>query len=387
MSRLTAAKIKSLSQPGKYGDGNGLYLRVALGGSKSWIQRVTIAGKRRDIGLGGFPTVSLARARQLTADNRSSIAEGRNPLVEKRKSEVPTFREAAEQVLYLRTPTWRSPKTANQWRRSLEKHAFPILGRLPVNEVTSGHVLQVLTPIWTSNPEVARKTRQRILTIMQLALGNGWVDKNPAGEILDGVLPKLPRLVKGHFRSLPYAEVPFALEVVAASRSSEVVKQCLQWVVLTACRSSEARLATWDEINLDDLLWEIPKERMKAARPHRVPLSAQTVEILDKAQVLDDGSGLIFPSPMRIGKPLSNMTLLKVLRDAGLSDRTVVHGFRSSFRTWCLEQTDVPWAVAESALAHNLGDATEIAYVRTDLFQRRVELMADWGSFVGGRHG
>ena len=207
------------------------------------------------------------------------------------------------------------------------------------------------------------------------------MESNPASEAIDGALPPMPK-VKAHFRALPYQEVGDALRTVGESQASLAAKLCFRFLVLTAARSGEARGATWDEIDLQDRVWRIPPDRMKAGTEHRVPLSKQVLELLVEASILRDESGLVFPSSMKRSSPLSDMTLTKILRSVGLAERATVHGFRSSFKNWTLEQTDTPWAVSEAALAHILGNSTEQAYARSDLFERRRELMQMWADYV-----
>ena len=209
------------------------------------------------------------------------------------------------------------------------------------------------------------------------------MESNPAGEVIDGALPAMPK-VKAHFRSLPYQEVGSALEEVDTSRASVSGKLCFRFLVLTAARSGEARGVTWDEIALQDPVWRIPSERMKAGIEHRVPLSRQAVDLLGEVSALRDESALVFPSPLKPGSPMSDMTLTKVLRSTGLAERATVHGFRSSFKNWALEQTDTPWTVSEAALAHVLGNSTEQAYARSDLFERRRALMQQWADYLTG---
>ena len=247
-------------------------------------------------------------------------------------------------------------------------------------------MLGVLTPIWggrpeTAIPETARRVRQRIRTVMRWAMAHGFIESNPAGEAIDGALPPMPKL-KAHLRALPYEEVAQALEVVDASQASLAAKFCLRFGVLTAARSGEARGALWDEVDLERTLWTVPAGRMKGGLEHRVPLSDAALAVLREAAKLRDGSGLIFPSPMRPGQPLSDMTLTKVLRATGLAERATVHGFRSSFRDWAAECTSAPHAVMELSLAHRVGSAVEQAYARSDLLDQRRTLMNAWADFV-----
>ena len=261
MGRLTATQIRSLSKPGLHGDGGTLYLVVAPGGSKSWIQRLTIDGKRRDIGLGGFPLVSLAEAREKAFEHRKLARTGGDPLAVKRRAKVPTFREAAEKTFEANRPRWRNAKVGMQ---QLERHAFPVLGDMGVDRIGREDVLRVLTPIWTVKPETARKLRQRIRGTLRWAEAHGHVAYNIAGEGIDGALPAMPA-VKEHYRALPYREVAAALETVDACRASVAAKLCLRFLVLTAARSGEARGATWDEIDVDAREWPKPPLRTSSA--------------------------------------------------------------------------------------------------------------------------
>ena len=380
---LSAAQVKALEEPGRYADSGGLQLYISKGGSKSWVQRITIDGRRRDIGLGGYPSVSLARAREKAAANRTAVADGHDPVAKKHTPATPTFREAARKVHEATKARWRNGKHIESWMQTLERHAMPTLGRTPLDRIGRGDVLRVLDPIWTSRPETARRVRQRMRTIFRWAMAHGFMETNPAGEAIDGALPRMPK-TKEHFRALPYQEVASALETVAVFQASMAVKLCLRFLVLTAARSGEVRGATWDEIDLEGREWRIPRARMKAGMEHRVPLSAQALEVLGQAAALRDESGLVFPSPLKAGAGMSDMTLTKVLRSTGLAGRATVHGFRSSFKNWTMEQTDTPWAVSEAALAHMLGNSTEQAYARSDLFERRRVLMQQWADYLSG---
>lgn len=380
MGKLTITKVKSITRTGLHGDGGTLYLSVAPGGSKSWIQRLAIDGRRRDIGLGGFPLVSLAEARERAFDNRRRARAGGDPLAEKRKARVPTFREATLKVFEANKPRWRNGHHTKSWLQTLERHAMPHIGDMSVDRIGREDVLRVLTPIWGTRIETARRVRQRIRTVLAWAQAHGYIaGDNAAGEGIDGALPAMPA-VKEHFRALPYNEVPDALRIVEESGASLAARLCFRFVVLTAARSGEARGVTWDEIDLDARLWIIPSSRMKAHVEHRVPLSRAAAEVLEQAQTLDDGSGIVFPSPLKRGKALSNMSLTKVLRDNKLADRTTMHGFRSSFRDWCAE-TNKPRELAEAALAHTVG-GVEGAYFRSDLLSKRRRLMDQWAAFI-----
>ena len=379
--RLSATKVKALSDPGRYSDGEGLHLYIGKTESKSWVQRITIDGRRRDVGLGGYPGVSLAQARRRSADNRAAVADGKDPLADKRRPEMPTLKEAAYVVHDANRPRWRNEKHAVSWMQTLERHALPKIGKKRIDKIERADVLMVLTPIWTTRPETARRVRQRLRMIFRWAMAHGFIETNPAGEMIDGALKPMPK-IKAHFRAMPYEEVGLALETVEASQASKAARLSLRFLVLTSARSGEARGATWSEIDLERCVWRIPFRRMKAGLEHRVPLSRQAVELLNEASALRDETDLVFPSPQRRGTQLSDMTLTKVLRSVGLAERATVHGFRSSFKNWTLEQTDTPWAVSEAALAHTLGNSTEQAYARSDLFERRQDLMQMWADYL-----
>ena len=383
MAQLTAAKVRSVTEKGRYGDGAGLYLYVTKSGSKSWIQRIVVNGRRRDIGLGGYPTIGLAEARTRAAANRVVVAEARDPVAEKRRPPKPTFKTAAHQVHQANLPRWRNPKHAAAWIRTLERFAFPAFGNMPVDQIARADVLAVLTPIWSTTPETARRVRQRIRTVMRWAMAHGFIQNNPAGEAIDGALPPMPR-VKDSLRALPYREVSEALKIVEASRSSDSARLCLEFIVLTAARSGEARGALWSEMDLDQALWAVPAARMKGGLEHRVPLSTAALDVVARARKLHDGSDLVFPSPRRTGQPLSDMTLTKVLRDNGLSHLATVHGFRSTFRDWGSETEAASDRVLELALAHRPGNEVERAYARSDLVELRRPVMEAWGEFVCG---
>ena len=282
------------------------------------------------MGLGGHPAISLARAHRRASDNRAGVADGRNILAEKRRPAMPTYRKAALKVHEINRPRWRSAKQTRNWIQTLERHAMPTLADIPVDRIGRAEVLGVLTPIWTTRPETARRVRQRIRTVLW-CMAHGFVEHNVAGEAIDDALPSMPQ-VKEHLGSLPYRKVAATRRTVEESRASLSARLCLRFVVLTAGRSGEARGATWKEFDLDAREWRILGGRMKAGAEHRVPLSDAAIAVLDGVRPLRDDSDLVFPSPAIRGRPLSDMTLTKISRATGLADRATVHGFRSSFR-------------------------------------------------------
>ena len=367
-----------------YADGNALYLVVEPSGNKHWVQRLVIQGKRDRLGLGGFPAVALKQARDNARQNKQKVREGIDPLAEKRREAIPTFAQAAAKVIHLRRPTWKNAKHANQWNQSLKSYASPAIGDVPVGEVTKSQVLEVLEPIWHTKAETARRVLQRIKKVMDWAILQDYRDDNPAGDALDVVLSKTPKF-KRHQAAVAYTEVGQVVELVRDSEAWKVTKLSLEFLILTAARSGEARLAQWSEIDCAATNWTVPAGRMKRDREHRVHLSTEALNILSSARSLSDGTGLVFPSP-KSGNPLSDTTHRKLLIDLDVQAPdgryATPHGFRSSFRDWTLEQTDAPWAVAEAALAHVVGNSTEAAYARSDVFARRRSLMQDWASYL-----
>ncbi|MFH3479236.1 tyrosine-type recombinase/integrase [Xanthobacter variabilis] len=375
---LTAQAVKNATAPGKYFDGHGLYLRVDAGGARQWVQRIVIRGKRCEIGLGSASLVPLAEARAVALDNRRLARSGGDPLQAKREAlAVLTFAESTRKVHELHKPTWKNPKHAAQFLTTLETYAFPRLGKLKVQDVTTADVLAALSPIWTEKPETARRVRQRIGTVMKWAIAQGWRQDNPA-ENIGQALPKVAA-EKEHRKALSHGEVAACLDTVRASRAGLATKLAIEFLVLTAARSGEVREARWDEIDLAAKVWAVPAERMKMKRPHRVPLSPRALAILDAAKALDDASGLIFPGTKQ-GRPLSDMTLSKLIKELGFA--ADVHGFRTSFRTWAQERTNFPREIAEAALAHLSGDAVERAYARSDVFEKRRKMMEAWAAYL-----
>ena len=384
MGELSDLKVRKLNKPGRYTAGDTLYLKVSPSGNKSWIQRLIVRGRRHDLGLGTYPLVSLAKARGKAMDNRALARSGGDPMSVKRMEELlealPTFQELAREHIAENLHSWRNVKHRAQWLSTLETYAFPTIGPLKVKEITRIHVKKVLSPIWTSKPETARRVRQRIRSVMDRAVALEYIDYNPAGDAINGALVK-HRRTKNHHRALPYGDMPQALQAVRQSTARPSVKLAFEMLALTACRSGEVRGMTWDEMNLDEATWTVPRERMKAGKPHRVPLSHRAMVILEEARDLSDGSGVVFTAPRNDGG-LSNMAFTQLLRRLQLD--FVPHGLRSSFRDWAAEQTSTPHAVVERALAHTVRNSSEAAYFRSDLFELRRGLMEEWSAFLEG---
>ena len=382
-NQLSTLQVKNLSVPGTYTDGQGLTLRVHPSGGKNWVLRLTIDGKRRNFGLGGYPDLSLKAARTQAEQMRQLARNGQDPAqhVKAQRIERPTapsFGQAAEHVIKLRAPTWTSERHATQWRESLRLHALPVLGQKPVDAIDTTDVLDILMPIWTAKPETAGRVRQRMATVFDFAIAAGWRADNPCNGALKAALPRRPRQ-RRHHPALPYTEVSKAIDAIRVTPGRDSTKLGLEFLILTAARAGEVRSATWDEINVETGVWHVPAAHMKMRRPHRVPLSTGALAVLEKAPERTT-RGLLFPSSRKQGR-LSNMAFTMLLRRAGYGHITT-HGFRASFRTWALEQTDAPWAAAEAALAHNLGGGEVVAYIHSDLFERRRALMEEWSSYV-----
>jgi len=376
MGKLNPIQVKTLSKPGRYMDGDGLMLEVKASGSKSWVVRLQSDGKRRDYGLGSFKDVGLSEARELARDYRRKVRLGLDPIAARQTvSNTSTFAEAAASVHEEHKRGWKNGKHGAQWLATLKAYAFPSIGRLPVEAVTTGQVRDLLAEIWLTKPETARRVRQRIGTVLDYAHGKGWREPFVMSAV-NKALPKQPRKA-GRFEALPYEEVPSFIGKLRERLS--IGRLALEALILTAARSGEIRLARWSEVDLDAALWTIPAVRMKAGKTHVVPLSKAAVAVFRKAESFrTEGSDLVFPGAKR-GKPLSDMTLLKILRDMKLD--ATVHGFRSSFRDWCAEQTTFSGEVAEAALAHAIPNKVEAAYRRTDFLDKRRKLMDTWAAF------
>lgn len=378
MGKLTAVKIRSLTEPGRYSDGDGLFLEINGKGAASWILRVQNNGKRQDIGLGSTKSVSLKDARDAAFVTRQKIAQGIDPVAERRQERqaIPTFREAAKLVHEEHEKAWKNGKHQSQWIATLTTYAFPKIGDLAVDKIEGPAIREVLIPIWLSKQETARRVRQRIGTVLDWACAKGFRATEAPMRSLSKGLPRQPKK-DGHFAAMPYADVPTFVEKLGERES--VGRLALEALILTATRSGEIRGATWAELDLKAALWTIPAARMKMGKVHIVPLSQPAVAVFERAQRYKAGiSDLVFLG-QDVKKPLSDMTLLKVLRDMDLM--VTVHGFRSAFRDWVAEQTDYSGEVAEAALAHTASNKVEAAYRRTDFLDKRRLLMRDWAAF------
>ena len=376
---LSAAFLRS-APPGRHADGNGLYLFVQPSGTRSWIQRLVVRGRRRELGLGSLALVPLAEAREKALANRKLARQGGDPLAEKRRTEgIPTFAEAAMRVLEQKRDGWRGRRHHREWMSSLRRFAFPRIGKMPVSDVTSADVLEILTPIWHRKASSARRVRQRLRAVLEWAVAMEFRFDNPCDRIGPVLGPQQD--VTEHMQALPHGEVAAAIRTVQAATVPEVAKLAFEFLVLTAARWSEVRWAEWEEIDRDAGVWTVPARRMKANRQHRVPLCGRALEILEAARTLGEGTGpLVFTR--RGGKPLNDKQLRWLVCEQGIA--AVPHGFRSSFRDWAAEETDHPREVIEAALAHVVRNRVEAAYARSDLFERRRRLMNDWSSYLTG---
>ena len=381
---LTAAYVNTVRRPGRYGDGrggNGLSLRVTptpTGGlTKSWIQRLRLNGQTFEMGLGSYPKITLKTARRKAENNARTVSEGRDPRIP--VAVVPTFNESLETVIGLHRDHWKiGGKTEQSWRSTLADHAIPILGHKPVSEITSADVLAVLVPIWAKHRPTAMKVRQRVSAVMKWAIAQGHRGDDPAGDAITEALPKGGHVTTHHL-ALPYDEVGAAIAKIRDTGAWPETKRAFEFLTLTAARSKEARLAEWEEIDLDTATWTVPASHMKMPREHRVPLSRQALAVVEAARAeATELKGLIFPS--QHGKALTDSTISKLVRENDIG--CVPHGMRSSFRDWAAECSDVDSMIADHALAHVVGTASERAYRRTDFFDKRRTLMQEWGDFV-----
>lgn len=382
---LTAIAVRNLKAPGRHADGGGLYLHIRDNGSKNWVLRIKAHGKRRDIGLGVYPDISLTDAREASSDMRRTVAAGGNPIEERKlaRTAKPTFAEAARLVFEARKATWKNPKHRAQWISTLETYAFPEIGDRRIDHIETADVLRVLSAIWLTKPETARRVRQRIGAVMDWAKAAGHRDgENPVAGVGRG-LPKQSAKVK-HHEAMPYGDLPAFMTRLPDLRTDEATKAALAFTILTAARTSEATGADWREIDLEAALWTVPAERMKADRDHRIPLSGAVVAVLERARAFSDGAGYVFPG-RKHGKPLSNMAMLMAMRRA--NETATVHGFRSTFNDWASESTRFPREVVEASLAHAIENRVEAAYRRGDLLDKRRQLMAAWGDFATGARG
>ena len=377
---LTKRKIEKLSEPGLHADERTLYLKVAAGGSKSWVQRIVVNGKRHDLGLGGWPTIPLEDARNLAIANRRKVTLGENIVKPKHEAaSIPTFREAAEQVITLRMPGWKEgEKRAQAWRSIFERYVYTSLGNRKVSEIQTYEIMSIVEPLWSTKHETAMKVRQRVGVVMAWAKVKAFRSDNPV-EALSAGLPKHEGLRK-HYKMIPHAKVGDAIKTIQNSGAYPTTVMCLEFTILCAVRPSEARLARWSEINLEEKIWTIPAYRMKAKREHRVPLSVRALAVLDEVKPYrEQDHDLIFPAAQ--GGPLSDSTVSKLCRENGIDG--VPHGLsRACFRSWCAD-ANVERELAESCLAHVVG-GVEQAYQRSDLLARRAVVLQRWCDYIGG---
>lgn len=389
-NRLTSVTINAKKLPGYYADGNGLYLQVSASGAKSWVLRFSLNKRAREMGLGSLADRSLAEAREQARKYRQKLAEGIDPIVQRKAQRASnlqaaiqrrTFEQCAREYYASHEKGWKNAKHAAQWINTLAAYAFPIFGSKDVSDVSKADILRALEPIWASKTETASRVRQRIRAVLDWAAARDYRTGHDP-HIWDQITRSLPQskdIKKSkHFASCPYTNVHDVLQAIGQSGAGATVKLAIEFIVLTAARSGEVRGARWEEIDFEGKRWIIPAERMKAGREHRVPLSPRAIEILNAQRVsASDESKLIFASERK--KAFSDMTFTMQLRRMGFD--FTIHGFRSTFRDWSAEQTAFPREVCEAALAHSTKDATEAAYFRSDLFEKRRQLMDAWATY------
>jgi integrase len=377
-SKLTARKVET-AKPGKYSDGGNLYLIVSETGARKWVLRFTWRGRAKEMGLGSAASVPLADAREKAASARRTIAQGLNPIDErKRDAGIPTFGEMADDVRKTLSAGFRNEKHKAQWKLTLETYAAPLRAR-PVDTIATDDLLAVLKPIWTTKAETASRVRGRIEKVLDAAKAKGFrKGENPArwrGH-LDHLLPRPSKLARGHHAAMPYEEV--AVFIAKLRKREATSALALELCILTAARTGEILGLRWPEIDLDKQIWTVPASRMKAGREHRVPLSPRAVAILRQLEKLKAGD-FVFPG-QKTKSPFSGRVLQMVLRKLGVKNATV-HGFRSSFRDWAGNVSNFPREVTETALAHVIGDKAEQAYRRSDALEKRRKLMEAWASY------
>jgi integrase len=382
--KLTARKAET-AKPGRHGDGAGLWLAVSESGAKRWLYRFTMSGRVSELGLGSYPAVSLAEAREKAAEARKLAKSGRSPVearreVRRAQAGKPSFGKCSDEFLAAKSSEWRNEKHAAQWAMSLTKYAASLRPR-PVDEIDTETILEVLQPLWHRIPETAARLRGRIEAVLDAARARGFIPKNEANPArwrghLDKLLPKRPKLSRGHHAAMPYTVVPSLIVELRKRKSTAAL--ALEFTILTAARSGEVIGARWAEMDLQAKIWIIPARRMKAGRTHRVPLTAPALKILEGLSHarMDE---YVFPG-QREGRPISNMAMQMALRRMGIGQVTV-HGFRSAFRDWCGNETRFEREVAEAALAHVVGDKAEQAYRRGDALEKRRKLMDSWGRY------
>jgi integrase len=382
-NKLTTKLVEQIRTPGIYRDGRGLLLRVEPSGARRWVIRVTVRGNRRDIGLGSAQDISLKQARDAADGVRAVVRAGRDPVIERRQArrEITTFEHAARQVHAEFKSAWSNGKHIDQWINTLETYAFPSIGKKSVGEVDSADVQRILSPIWATKPETARRVRQRIGRILDwaVAAGSRSATLANAAHIVRSGLPPQKRVVR-HHPAVPWQDVAKVISEIRNTPSAEEVRWALEFLILTAGRTGEVLGAQWCEVNRNDALWVVPANRMKMKREHRVPLSDAAINLLSEAHARWPGSKLVFPSRETNSK-LSDMALLMVMRR--LERQEVPHGFRSSFRDWAAEHH---WSTdaAEAALAHTPASKVIAAYQRTDLLDIRRNMMQAWADHCTG---
>ena len=376
ITKLTAREVRRITKPGRYLDGGGLYLMVAKAGSKTWVQRIAINGIPRDKGLGSVKKVSIGKARAAAAANRDAVKSGRDPFDDRRKVRMgtPSFAIAAADWYEAHLPEWSSGKHKKNIMSQLRNHALPVIGDMPVDDITVDDIEDVLRPIWVDKHETARRVKQNMQKVFKRCEARGQVKRNPV-ELVDELLGKPKRNVQ-HMKSLHHSGVADAILKIRDSDAMPVTKAAFEFLILTATRGGDVRGATWDEFDIDAGLWTIPAERMKMRREHRIPLSDQALAILASKHL--GGGGLVFErSP---GKPLSGNTFSDRAKKDDLGCKP--HGFRSSFRDWAAETNAASWAAIERSLAHKVGTDVESAYFRTHLLDERRPLMQAWADYA-----
>jgi integrase len=380
--QLTVKAIEAISEPGRYPDGGGLYLVADNKSAKRWLLRVMVQGKRTDIGLGSYQLVGLSEARDLARAYVREARAGNDPRItlRKRVEATPDFETLARDYFKQHKARWKNEKHRSQWIGTLEQYAFPAFGKQPIDQITTPEIVAVLSPIWFDKHETARRLKQRIATVFDDAKGKGhFTGENPVAGVSASLKSDKRLRRPKHHKAMDYRDLPAFMARLRSDEIPAMSRLALEFTILTAARTGEVIHARWYEIDTDKALWTVPADRMKAGKEHRVPLSDRALEMLATVKPITEAGGWLFEG-QRPHKPMSNMAMLKLLERMKVP--VTVHGFRSTFRDWCGETTGFPHAAIEKCLAHEVASAVERAYARSDLLDKRREIMAAWAAYV-----
>ena len=380
VNKLTALEVARLKIPGRYADGNNLYLLVEPSGAKRWVLRLTVNGRRRDMGFGNSIVIPLKKAREMAIYYKSLAKSGLDPILERKKEQGLniSFQICAENVFKIVEPSLKNKKFAKSWISSLERYAYFYIGKKPISQVTSSDILNILTPIWYTKGETARKIKQRLRMIFKWARAKGYLKGDNPVELAEQALPKIKKS-KNHFKAIDFNQLPNLIKKINHSTLSSVTRSALEFTILSAARTTEVINALWEEIYFDENLWIIPPERMKNNQEHIVPLTKRMISILNDLKKRSKNNVYIFEGPKN--KPISNNTMRLALQRQ-LDVKATIHGMRSSFKDWASETTNFGNEVSEMVLGHSISNKIEAAYRRGKLLDKRRNLMEQWNDYL-----